>query len=184
MSGNYPQDPRRQQWQPPQWDPEAHDRTRQPQQYQQGYQFPPPQQQYAPQPPQPPAAQPQQPAAKRKGRPLVGCLTLIVAAAIIAVIIAVATSGSGPSPWKATVGDSVVINPADLAVTVHVTNTGSTAATPTCTVQASDPSGTYTGFDQGTLTSPVQAGQTTTYVDNVTITHEGAQYVTSVTVSC
>lgn len=121
----------------------------------------------------------------RKGRPLAGCLTLIVIAAAIATGISIAVSGGGgPSPYKAVVGDMTVINPADLAVTVHVTNTGKTAGTPTCTVSASDPSGTYTGFDVGTLTSPVAAGQTTTYVDNVTITHQGAAYVTSATVSC
>jgi hypothetical protein len=104
-------------------------------------------------------------------------------AAVIGIVIAVATSGGGGS-FKATVGDFTVINPADLAVAVHVTNTGTTAATPTCTIEASDPSGAYTGFDEGTLTSPVQPGATTTYVDNVTVTHQGAQYVTQVSVTC
>lgn len=158
------------QWQAPQ----------QPQQQWQGYPRPgqAPRQQYAPTPPQ---AAPRQ----RKRRPLLGCLGFIVTAAVIGIIIAIATSGGGgPSPWKAAVGDTAVINPADLAVTVHVTNTGKTAATPTCTVRASDPSGAYTGFDEGTLANPVQPGQTVTYVDNVTISGQGAQYVTSATVSC
>lgn len=91
-----------------------------------------------------------------------------------------------PSPphWKARVQDYAVINPADLAVTVRVTNTGGTAGTPDCTVQASDPSGAYTGIDAATLSSPVKAGAFAVYVDNVTITSQGAQYVTQVSVSC
>lgn len=135
---------------------------------------------YATAPPQP-AAPP-----RRKPSALRGCATLIVAAGVLAVIIAVATSGHGgsSSSWKATTGGTAVINPGDVAVTVHVTNTGKSAATPTCTVQVSDPAGSYTGIDQGTLSSPVQPGQTVTYVDNVSVSNNGAQYVTDATVSC
>jgi hypothetical protein len=75
----------------------------------------------------------------------------------------------------------VVINPADLAVTVRVTNTGQQAGTPTCTVNASDPSGAYNGFDQESLNGTIKAGQFSVYV---TITHQGAQCVTQVSARC
>lgn len=155
-----------------------------PDQYQPQYQ---PQQHQPPRQACTPPAAPPQPAAsrpkKRKGSPLAGCLALTVLAAIVVVAIVVATSGGGGS-WKAVVRNYVVINPADLAVTVRVTNTGSSAETPTCTVDASDPSGAYSGIDQATLQGTVAPGATANYVDNVTITGQGAAYVTSVTVSC
>ena len=190
-------------WQPEQYDPRRHaQRIGQPAPWEAqgapygqfgqtppGYQQPPqhqqPQPQYAPQPVAPPAPrQPAPAAAKRKPSARRGCLALVMLAGVIGVIIAVATSGGGGGSFKASVGGYTVINPADLAVVIHVTNTGKAAATPTCTISASDPSGAYTGFDEGTLTAPVPAGRTVTYVDNVTITGQGAQYVTSVTVSC
>lgn len=118
----------------------------------------------------------------RKGRLV---LSAIIAVALIVAVSAALSGGGGASAsWKARVTNYVVINPADLAVTVQVTDTGKAAGTPTCTVQASDAAYAYTGFDEGTLDRPVQPGATTTYVDNVTITHQGAQYVTQVTVSC
>lgn len=191
MSQQYPQDydPRqRQQWErqqvpwqdehaPPAQYPSAPADQRGPFQ-QPGYQptYPP-----GPQPQQPRAAAP---AAKRKPSALRGCLTLIGIAAVLGIVIALVTSGGNGASFKAKVGSFTVINPADLAVAVHVTNTGKKAATPTCTIQASDPSGAYTGFDEATLDNPVPAGQTVTYVDNVTISSQGASYVTSVTVSC
>lgn len=179
-----------QQWQPPQYDPRAQQYPPQPPPWEQpGYGQPlyqPPAAAYARvQPPSPPQSAPPAQKPGSKSRPLRGCLTLVAVAGVVVVIIVVATGagGSGAS-WKATVGGTAVINPADLAVTVHVTNTGKTAGTPTCKVQANDPSYAYTGFDEGTLTNPVQPGQTVTYVDNVTITGQGAQYVTQATVSC
>jgi hypothetical protein len=77
-----------------------------------------------------------------------------------------------------------VINPAAVDVTLKVTNTGSSPATPMCTVDATDSSGAYSGVNAGSLSSAVQPGQTTTTVMEVTITNQGAQYVTSATVSC
>jgi len=134
----------------------------------------------------PPRQRPRRRPPKPKGSARTGCLILLGVAAVIAVIIiaiVTLTGGSGGS-YKAAVENYTVINPADLAVAVRVTNTGSSAGTPTCTVNAADPSGAYSGFDEGTLTSPVAAGATVTYVDNVTITGQGAQYITQVTVSC
>jgi hypothetical protein len=103
----------------------------------------------------------------------------------LAACIALAVAGCGSSTtYKASVKDYNAINPADLAVTVQVTNAGSASGTPSCTIQASDPSGAYTGIDVATLQNPVAAGQTTRFVDNIFITHQGASYVTDVTVNC
>jgi len=125
--------------------------------------------------------------AARKRRRTINRISLLVIAACVLVIgvtlIGSALGGSKPA-WKARVQDYVVINPADLAVTVRVTNTGKAAGTPTCTVQAQDAAAAYTGFDTATLKGAIQPGSFAVYVDNVTITHQGAKYVTQVTVSC
>jgi hypothetical protein len=111
-------------------------------------------------------------------------LTVIAACAVLIAVV-LATSGGGPAAtYSARVQDQLVINPADLAVTIRVANTGQSAGTPTCTVQASDPSGAYTGTDVATLSSAIAAGKFAVYVDNVTITSQGARYVTQVTVFC
>jgi hypothetical protein len=182
---------------PDQWQPQYQPRQQRPAtppQWQPGRGPQPPQgwQQHASQPPCPPqvrTGQPQPPAAPpvkapRRRRPVLGCMVVAAVAVGAVIVIVAATSGGSGGSFKAAVENYTVINPADLAVAVHVTNTGSTAATPTCTVTAQDPSGAYSGFDEGTLTSPVQPGATTTYVDNVTISGQGAQYVTQVSVTC
>lgn len=116
----------------------------------------------------------------------IGCLVLVVVGLVVwagCSVFGGSSSGKSTS-YTATSPDHTVINPADLAVTVRVTNTGKAAGTPQCTVDASDPSGTYTGVDVATLKGKVAAGQTTTFVDNLTITKQGAQYVTDVKVTC
>jgi len=131
--------------------------------------------------------QPQQapPKAKPKGNTRAGCILLLGIAVVIAVVVVVLTNHSGPSAsFRAGVADYTVIDPADLAVTIKVTNTGGAAGTPDCTVQASDPSGADSGINEGTLSSPVRPGQTVTTVMNLTITHQSAQYVSQASVTC
>ncbi len=76
-----------------------------------------------------------------------------------------------------------IVNPATLGVSFHVKNTGSKAGTPYCTINVSDVNDNYTGVDAFTLKT-IQPGQTVTSVDNLTITKQGAQYVTTGTISC
>jgi hypothetical protein len=109
---------------------------------------------------------------------------LIALAAIAAIAAACLTGCGGGTTYKAKVQDYNVINPADLGVTVQVTNTGSKAGTPSCTIDAQDPSFAYSGVDVATLKDPVAPGATTHFADNITITGQGAQYVTQVTVKC
>jgi hypothetical protein len=106
----------------------------------------------------------------------------IAAVALVWLIVHV-TSGGG-AKFTATVMGYNPVNPADLAVYVQVTNTSSKPGTPACTINAQDASYAYHGIDIVTLQGSVAAGQTTHFEDNVTITSQGAQYVTQVTVSC
>lgn len=125
------------------------------------------------------------PSPKKQQNTRAGCILLLAVAAVIAIVVVVLTSRSGPSAsFRARVADYTVIDPADLAVTIKVTNTGKAAGTPDCTVQASDPSGADSGINEGTMSSAVRPGQTVTTVMQVTITHQGAQYVDQATVSC
>jgi hypothetical protein len=102
---------------------------------------------------------------------------------VIALAITIAAPGGGTT-YHASADGGTVINPADLAVAVHVANMGKKAGTPSCTIQAQDPSGAYSGVDVATLKGSMAPGATTTFVDNLTITKEGAQYVTDVSVKC
>jgi hypothetical protein len=107
----------------------------------------------------------------------------LIATAAIAVL-SVTGCGGPATTYSAKVTRYEVINPADLAVVVQVTNTGDQAGTPTCTIDAEDGSYAYHGVDVATLKDPVAAGATTNFADNLTITGQGAQYVTEATAKC
>ncbi len=93
--------------------------------------------------------------------------------------------GSG-AKYKATLDTTSfnVINPATLGVTFHVKNIGTKAGNPTCTIDVSDTSGTYNGTDVLSDGPTIKPGQTVTSADQITITKQGAQYVTGGTISC
>lgn len=97
----------------------------------------------------------------------------------------VGLGGNSKSQYSGSVdiSSSQVVNPATLAVTFHVTNHGSKAGTPNCTINVGDVNDSYTGSDAFTMNS-IKPGQTVTSVDNLTITHQGAQYVTQGTITC
>jgi len=121
---------------------------------------------------------------KNEGSFKIGCITLIVLGLLVWGGIEIFGGGSSGTTYKATVSDFVVVNPADLAVTLHIENTGSKGGTPDCTVNANDGSYTYTGVNEGTLSTAIAPGQTTTTVMQVTITKQGASFVTDVTAKC
>jgi hypothetical protein len=109
--------------------------------------------------------------------------SLAVAALAAAMTVGAAGCSSGTT-YKAKVVTYTVINPADLAVVVQVTNTGTAAGTPECQIDAEDASYAYHGFDDVTLKGTLQPGQTTHFADNIVITRQGAQYVSQATVKC
>jgi len=128
---------------------------------------------------------------QNKGKPsgaAQGCALVVVVAVVGAILLAVhlgaKDQAQSAAQYKAAVATYTVVNPADLNVYFTVTNTGKTAGDPQCTVDASDPSGAYSGINIGTLASPVQPGRTEDNIMQVTITSQGAKYVNSVTVKC
>lgn len=93
-------------------------------------------------------------------------------------------SDEGPtSTFTAEVTNYRPANPASIQVFVITTNTGEETATPTCNVEASDPSGAYSGFD-GFELDPIAPGAHQRWNGFVTIENEGAQFVTDVKVKC
>jgi hypothetical protein len=135
-------------------------------------------------------------------------LAIMIAAAIIGffilIVISVATSNSSntntSTPTAASnsqkttqqakysanvdVSSDMVVNPADLAGHGTVKNTGDAAGTPSCSLSAHDDTYTYTGIDVIKPTSPIQPGDTWNFEDDMTITKQGAQYVTAVDIKC
>jgi hypothetical protein len=103
---------------------------------------------------------------------------------ILAAALALTGCSGGGTTYQASVAGWSVVNPADLAVTVKVTNTGTTAGIPSCTIQAHDAAYAYTGIDVVSLQQPVPAGAFRLFTDDITITGQGAQYVTQATVKC
>jgi hypothetical protein len=90
---------------------------------------------------------------------------------------------SNATEW-ASDGAASVINPADLRIYGEVKNTGGKSDTPTCTIQAHDDTYSYHGTDAVERTSPLKPGGIWDWVDDVTITSQGAQYVTKIEVIC
>jgi hypothetical protein len=142
----------------------------------------------APQQPLPPRSAPRAkaPAPKkemsRKAR--LGCLTAFLAAAGIIVLVFILMSGGPSASYRARVTGWTVVDPADISVSFRVTNTGKAAGAPDCTVQASSPTGSYSGINEGTLSGQIAPGSSAVTAMPVTITGQGARYVTQVTVSC
>ena len=115
----------------------------------------------------------------------IGCLLVVAILLIIGGAWAWGkVSGGPPASYKAAVTSQVALNPATLAVTIRVTDTGQGAGTPACTIDAQDPSDAYHGEDIATLKDKIRPGQTANFEDNLVITSQGARYVTRVTVSC
>lgn len=92
--------------------------------------------------------------------------------------------GGASAKYSATISDYTVISPSQLAVTLHIANTGGASGTPTCTVQVHDASYAHSGVDAGDLAAPIAKGETTTTVMTLKITGEGASFITDGTVNC
>jgi hypothetical protein len=103
----------------------------------------------------------------------------LVTAAFVVGLILFYTQDSGE--FVGSIADYSAQNPASLQTTVLVQNIGTESGTWRCTIKASDPSGSYRGIDILESTAPLGAGESQLYVANLTITNEGASYVTEVT---
>lgn len=90
---------------------------------------------------------------------------------------------STPSPFVARLGIHKFIDPSTASVEVHVKNTGTVAAKPYCQINVSNDAGSYNGHGSfyGVI---VEAGATSTFVENVKVSDDGALYITSGDVTC
>jgi len=88
--------------------------------------------------------------------------------------------------FSATVVDVSALDPGEATVSISVTNSGSKPQIPFCAISLSSPGGAYTGFDQLSTTDAIDSGQSVTMTGTITITNNGATYVTAgdSTVSC
>ena len=96
-------------------------------------------------------------------------------------------SSSGTTTVKqfpATIENVIVINPAAVNVVFHVRNNGNTDITPNCTINVKDASGTYHGYDIFVFKNSLSPGQQSNGVGRITVTKQGAEFVTESSISC
>lgn len=79
---------------------------------------------------------------------------------------------------------SQVINPATVQVKFEITNSGTEAGIPSCIVRVQDASRTYKGFDSPIFDYAIEPKSSITGAINLTVTKEGAYFVTEGEVSC
>jgi hypothetical protein len=79
---------------------------------------------------------------------------------------------------------SEVVNPATVKVKFEITNSGTDAGIPSCVVRVQDASGTYKGFDSPIFDYSIEPNSSITGAINLTVTKEGASFVTQGEVSC
>jgi len=77
-----------------------------------------------------------------------------------------------------------VVDPATLRVSVKVKNTGQSKGKPDCTINATNSTGVYKGFDVFGMDRAIEPGQEDYFNGQLTITKEGSVFVDKVTVSC
>jgi len=97
------------------------------------------------------------------------------------------TSSSGKTTVKqfpATIEAINVINPATVNVTFNVKNDGNTDISPSCTINVKDASNTYHGYDIFVIKEPMSPGQQRNGVGPITVTKQGAAFVTESSISC
>ena len=82
------------------------------------------------------------------------------------------------------IGTWNAINPASGTVTFSITNNGDAPGKPNCKVAVQDESGTYRGYDYPIFDNEVAPGETVKGKITLTVTKEGATYVTNGSVTC
>lgn len=109
---------------------------------------------------------------------VVVCITVLVA-------IGLALEYDKPvSSYNARTVSSLVLDPATLNVTIAVDNVGEVKGKPECTVRAQNPSGSYSGWEISAMNNEIAPGDTDSISVNLTISNQGAIYITQITSSC
>lgn len=86
--------------------------------------------------------------------------------------------------FKGRLVNAEIVDPATVRVYVMVRNTGDEAGVPSCTVRVSNESDTYDGFDIFSLDDPIRPGKQRGFNGLITVTNEGAAFVTESDVDC
>lgn len=94
------------------------------------------------------------------------------------------TDNKGKPSYEASITEHSAIDPATLRVSVKVKNTGKVSGTPTCTVNASNKSHTYKGFDTFSLDKELAPNEEWSFNGELVVTGQGAAYVTEGSASC
>ena len=94
-----------------------------------------------------------------------------------------ATDSGGARVYPASVDGYAVIDPATIAVRFSVHNNGTKSVSPDCTITLENVGGSYHGFDVFTM-NPISAGRVVHATGNITITSQGAHFVTQSKINC
>jgi hypothetical protein len=110
-------------------------------------------------------------------------IILAVIGAVVGGIIAASSSGGS---YSASLIGITAVSSSTLAVDLRITNNGGSPGTPSCSITANSPGDADTGVDVVSPTKPIRAHTTIFFVDDVTITNNGATNVrqSGVSVSC
>lgn len=136
--------------------------------------------------PEPTKAKPVWKKERTKKQKVIGNSLAAFGAFVILMAIVVVIGGIvSPEPpakhakWRASIGWEVseIIDPATIKVWVTTRNVGQAAAVPDCAVFLNSPNGSYSGYEIFTI-GKLAPGHEQTWNGLVTITGEGAQYVT------
>lgn len=90
----------------------------------------------------------------------------------------------GEPNYKIKIVGNSYADPTSRRVTFTVTNTGKAAGSPACTVDVSNESGAYNGYEYITWDTPLEPGERKYFEGLIIITNEGAAYATHAEVSC
>lgn len=127
------------------------------------------------------------PTNQKKGGGLTA-LVIVFIVLLLFIVVGVTDKPSKSSPkttFEAHITDHSALDPATLQFLATIKNTGKIAATPICTVSVDSPSHTYHGWDTfDTLDHKLQPGEQWGFRGTVTVTKEGAAYVTTGGISC
>jgi len=104
-------------------------------------------------------------------------VTLVVLALIVVLVIAL--NGGTNVSYRASIASVQPFSSTEVSVSVQVTNAGSGSGTPACTINLKSPNGAYTGEGVITASQSLAQGAQTTLHDTITVTHDGAHFVTA-----
>ncbi|HKR81373.1 MAG TPA: DUF4307 domain-containing protein [Candidatus Saccharimonadales bacterium] len=116
----------------------------------------------------------------KKSKIIVGSLFAL----FLLVVIIISTSGGAKASYQVTDIKPAFVDDQTVSVSFRVKNIGNADGTPYCQVNAHDPSSDYYGGNSGKMDSSIKAGDSTSTTMAVTITKQGAQYVTTADVRC